>query len=203
MKKENLLGQKFNRLLVLQEAPPIGQRKRIAWRCQCDCGIYKIVISESLKNGDTKSCGCLNKEQNKKSGKIMGENNTKYSPQESSARRVWKKRYQDGNILFEDFYRLSQLNCFYCDSPPNNIQNSAKMDKKASQFAKDNGDFIYNGLDRVDSSKTHSINNVVPCCKYCNWAKRERSIDDFYQWIEKVYQKIKEPPCGGPFNINY
>ena len=61
MKKEILLGQKFNRLLVIAESKPIN--KRAAWLCQCDCGVNKIVKSEELKNGDTKSCGCLNKEK--------------------------------------------------------------------------------------------------------------------------------------------
>jgi len=30
------------------------------WKCLCDCGNYKIVRSDSLKDGSTKSCSCLN-----------------------------------------------------------------------------------------------------------------------------------------------
>lgn len=32
-------------------------RKR-KWRCKCECGKEKIVFEDSLKSGDTKSCGC-------------------------------------------------------------------------------------------------------------------------------------------------
>ncbi len=33
------------------------------WECQCDCGEKAIVEGASLKNGLTRSCGCLNKER--------------------------------------------------------------------------------------------------------------------------------------------
>lgn len=56
--KLNLVGQKFGRLTVIKEyenSPP----KRIFWECQCDCGGNAIVYGSKLKNGHTKSCGCL------------------------------------------------------------------------------------------------------------------------------------------------
>jgi hypothetical protein len=189
--KHNLLGQKFARLLVIAEAEPVGVRQRTAWLCQCDCGIQKIIKTEELKNGDTKSCGCLNDEKRKERAQKMYSVNIKYHPRETTARRVWRNRYYDG-ISFEDFFRLSQLNCYYCGTAPNNIQNSSASDLKASQFAKENGDFIYNGLDRLNSSLPHTIDNVVPSCKWCNLAKRERSLQDFEDWIKQVYQKLLE-----------
>lgn len=61
----DLTGQKFNRLTVLKRADdyisPKGQHK-LQWLCKCDCGNEIIVQGNSLKNGVTKSCGCLNKE---------------------------------------------------------------------------------------------------------------------------------------------
>lgn len=191
MKKDNLLGQKFARLLVIAEAEPVGVRKRLAWLCQCDCGDTKVVKSDDLKSGDTKSCGCPNKELNVGRGRKMGTSNVRFHPSETSARRVWKKRYNDG-ISFEDFLHISQMDCHYCGAKPNNIQNAAKEDKKASQFAKDNGDFVYNGLDRVDNSLPHTLDNVVPCCKWCNFAKRERTVAEFETWIEQLYQTIQK-----------
>ena len=55
---------------------------------------------------------------------------------------------------------------------------------------KQNGDFIYNGLDRIDNSKNHSKENCVACCKYCNYAKRERSFSEFKEWINRVYLRL-------------
>ena len=189
MKKENLLGQKFERLLVIAEAEPVGVKKRAAWLCQCDCGNQKVVKSEELKSGDTKSCGCWNQEKRKERVAGLYSVNIKYTPQEASARAVWRKRYKDeGDLPFEDFFRLSQLPCHYCSSIPSTTYNAAKDDKKSSQFAKDNGDFTYNGLDRVNSSLSHALDNVVPCCKWCNYAKRERTTEEFKEWLTMAHK---------------
>lgn len=191
MKKENLLGRKFARLLVIAEAKPVGVRRRVAWLCQCDCGTTKVIKADELKSGDTKSCGCLNDEKRKERAPQLYAPLTKYQPIEASARRVWRANYQDG-ISFEDFNRISQMVCHYCGAKPNNVQNSALQDKKSSQFAKDNGNFVYNGLDRIDSSLPHTLDNVVPCCKWCNYAKRERTTTEFEIWAEQLYQTIQK-----------
>lgn len=54
----DLTGQKFGRLTVL-EFSHIGKYKRAVWKCLCDCGNVKEIRGEFLRNGDTKSCGCL------------------------------------------------------------------------------------------------------------------------------------------------
>jgi hypothetical protein len=60
MKQENLSGLRYGRLTVLSYAGMINvDTKRAAWRCRCDCGAKVIVLAKSLRNGLTKSCGCL------------------------------------------------------------------------------------------------------------------------------------------------
>lgn len=59
-KFEDLTGQKFGRLLVVNRAP--NKNGRTCWNCLCDCGNEVAVISKSLKDGNTKSCGCLHRE---------------------------------------------------------------------------------------------------------------------------------------------
>lgn len=51
--RENLVGKRFGRLIVLEYA---GEKK---WKCQCDCGGTTIVSGTALNSGSTKSCGCL------------------------------------------------------------------------------------------------------------------------------------------------
>lgn len=62
MKKINLIGLKYNRLTVIgvAENTKSGQAK---WMCRCDCGGTKIIAANQLRNGKTKSCGCLNLEK--------------------------------------------------------------------------------------------------------------------------------------------
>lgn len=56
-RKIDLHGQKFERLLVVRSAPTIKQVTR--WECLCDCGASVVVPTDSLRQGNTKSCGCL------------------------------------------------------------------------------------------------------------------------------------------------
>lgn len=53
----DLTGQRFGKLVVIELAD-IKIRNRPAWSCLCDCGNYTIVVGDSLRYGDTKSCGC-------------------------------------------------------------------------------------------------------------------------------------------------
>jgi len=184
MKKLNLVGQKYNRLTVLKESKPINGRT--TWECKCDCGNIKIIKTEELRSNGTKSCGCLNDDKRSVRAENMYSKNVKYEPIEASARRVWRSRYRE--ISFEDFIELSQLNCFYCKSLPSNNQNGS--DKKSSNNMKENGNFIYNGLDRIDNSLPHTKENCVPCCKWCNFSKRERTTAEFIEWINRVYNTI-------------
>lgn len=184
-RKLDLLGEKFFRLLVIEKAPPIGTKKRTAWICKCDCGSIKVVKTEDLRTGNTKSCGCWNNEQRSNRAEKMYEKNRIYSPLMASAKSVHKNSYSD--MPFEDFYELCKLDCYYCGAKPENKSNVFLRDKKSHPKSIENGTFVYNGLDRVDNSLPHSKENCVPCCKYCNFSKRERSIDEFYNWIDKVY----------------
>jgi hypothetical protein len=68
--KEDLTGQQFGRLTVLKQVEdhvyPSGKR-RAQYLCECSCGNKKevVVLGSHLKNGNTQSCGCLQKESNK------------------------------------------------------------------------------------------------------------------------------------------
>ena len=61
MKRLELMGQRFERLLVLgfSHADSGGNSK---WVCLCDCGTEKVITVHSLTSGATRSCGCLQRE---------------------------------------------------------------------------------------------------------------------------------------------
>ncbi len=53
----------------------------------------------------------------------------------------------------------------------------------------------YNGLDRLDPLLPHNINNIVSCCKFCNFGNGKYSYDDFILWIKRLQgniDKLKE-----------
>lgn len=53
---KNLIGLRFNRLIVLSRAGSNGGRA--LWQCRCDCGNTTTVPGKSLLNGNTGGCGC-------------------------------------------------------------------------------------------------------------------------------------------------
>lgn len=60
----SLENKRFTRLLVIKRVEN-SKNKQAQWLCQCDCGETTIVRSDHLRNGDTKSCGCLEVENRK------------------------------------------------------------------------------------------------------------------------------------------
>ena len=56
--KQNLEGQRFHRLKVLELAY-LDARQSQVWKCQCDCGEITYASTNALRGGHKKSCGCL------------------------------------------------------------------------------------------------------------------------------------------------
>ena len=66
----DLTGQRFGRLVALYSKSFNG---RLKWFCQCDCGNQVWVNTGGLRNGGTKSCGCLQKEFKDLTGQKFGQ----------------------------------------------------------------------------------------------------------------------------------
>ena len=70
-KKVDRTGQNSGRLLVLYEC---GRAKngQVLWKCRCECGNECIVRDDHLKNQDTQSCGCLQRDRVRECKTIHG-----------------------------------------------------------------------------------------------------------------------------------
>lgn len=80
--KENLIGQHFGRLIVLQDT---GERvnNQPMWLCKCECGSLHKVSTNNLKTGNVQSCGCLISKGEEKISKILSEANILFEKQKS------------------------------------------------------------------------------------------------------------------------
>lgn len=67
MKPFDLVGRRFDRLLVLVRAGN-AENGKTRFSCQCECGREKIVSGEHLRRGLIKSCGCYRVEFGRKVG---------------------------------------------------------------------------------------------------------------------------------------
>lgn len=57
IRRNNLLGKRFGRLLVI-DFSEIKNSRQAYWICQCDCGNKTISSANSLRRGAATSCGC-------------------------------------------------------------------------------------------------------------------------------------------------
>jgi hypothetical protein len=59
------IGDRFGRWIVVAEGKPTtngaGHRQRRV-RCRCDCGVETDKLPSGLRNGSSRSCGCLQRE---------------------------------------------------------------------------------------------------------------------------------------------
>lgn len=58
----DLVGKTFDRLTVLRRLEE-RRGRRVLWECSCSCGNISQVDTHSLNCGNTRSCGCLNRER--------------------------------------------------------------------------------------------------------------------------------------------
>jgi len=167
-----MIDKKFNRLTVIAFSH-YDKRNRKHYLCQCDCGIRKTIQGSLLKSGNTKSCGCLSKER-KAATALPGSLGAMRQVIAQNYVRAGKRR--EWHLTEDEFYLISQRDCHYCGQPPSQIKRGQGNGK----------DFKYNGIDRIDSKKEYTTDNVVPCCKQCNIAKSDTSLSDFYIWAKRL-----------------
>src|ERR1700722_1068834 len=175
-------GLKINRLTVIGFC---DENKK--WKFSCSCGTIYFSDAKRVLNGNTKSCGCLNSEVSKDKAIVFINNNTNSNPIEVLALKIYRDRYSDGNLNFNNFYTLSQQNCFYCG-----VNRSNKLIKKPSKYSylyslpEEQLTFRYNGLDRIDSSLPHNLENCVSSCYFCNHAKSDMNQEMFISYLKRL-----------------
>ena len=99
----DLSGKRFGRLTVCNRAEnavePSGKQV-VMWHCKCDCGKAITVSGHSLKKGNTKSCGCYQKERASASMRKHG----KYRDRLYTIWRDMKSRCQNENFTAYKHY---------------------------------------------------------------------------------------------------
>ena len=174
------VGDRYGRLVVVEI---MGEKRggRIVWKCQCDCGNIICSTAHSIRTGHTRSCGCIKKEMLSIEIGDAAFHNVRRRYIHGAPRRNLEWNLSDDQVR-----SIVIQNCFYCDSSPS-------MDGAKSYWPA-NGSYIHNGIDRIDSARGYTMDNVVPCCTQCNMAKRLLSVDEFGKWSARLYKK---------FGVNY
>lgn len=181
-------NKKFSNLTVIRYSGQdhgysCGRANDKKYLCECDCGNICLVRRSRLISGHTKSCGCLQKKAASKTGKksrlSIGEKplNDLFSNYKRSA----KLRCIEFNLTKDEFRSVINHNCYYCDLPPSNKQIHPRIKDDC---------ILYSGIDRLNSKLGYRIDNIVPCCKFCNLAKASLTEEEFYQNIKRIYEAL-------------
>ena len=151
------------------------------WLCACSCGRYTLTQGTNLRSGSTKSCGCLQSERSSENARNIHSLPEGVAAFRALFRRIQcdaKKRNHKWQLTEEQVHYLTRQPCYYCGIEPSQV----------CKHQSNNGNYTYNGIDRIDNKKGYIDNNVVPCCDTCNYAKRFMTQEEFRLWIAKVYE---------------
>jgi len=172
----NLTGQRFGKLVVIKREGSAKQGSAL-WRCECDCGGETITQSTYLRNGATKSCGCLKKATGKNNAQWKGYGEI-YSNYWTNLIRSAKRRNLQfeitQKIVWEKFIQQKgecALSGILLKHYPSRTKN--KGPDSAS-------------LDRIDSTKGYIQGNIQWVSVEINKIKMELSNERFIKLCKQV-----------------
>lgn len=178
----DIKGKRFNKLTVI-EFSHLNKTKHAVWKCLCDCGKETYGESRYLVNGKKKSCGC---EQYP-----IGKNNLQWKGcGELSGSRFHKmmKEAKKRNLCFEvsieylwDLFEKQNRRC--------------ALSNEELIFSSKNKSFDGNAsLDRIDSTKGYTKDNVHWVHKDVNTMKWDLPLNRFLELVSKInnHKGVKE-----------
>lgn len=164
----DLTGRKFGKLVVCHR--DTVRVDFVWWWCLCECGKSTCVKAGALTCGATRSCGCVRR---------------KLPPQEAQRRVAYrgflanaKIRNIEVSITELQWIALTSKPCAYCGEIGSN-ETKPKTGCYGTTFK-------HNGIDRKNSDLPYTIENCVPCCKWCNKSKGCLQAEQFITLASKI-----------------
>jgi hypothetical protein len=163
-----MVGKSFHSLTVTGDGFKNRHNQR-KYECKCVCGNVSHVTGQKLKSGSIKSCGCHRAALRSKPTGVAAFNKIVrwYKSNAIKAGRVF-------TLSNEEIQSLIAERCTFCNKEPNQISSTAC------------GSIKFNGIDRIDSSKGYTIDNVQTCCFRCNEMKSNSSSKDFIAHLRQI-----------------
>lgn len=176
MRSIDISNKKFGKLKAITLARKNGKHRY--WNCVCDCGVKKVVAQTSLINSGVKSCGCskqIKQSANKGwkgCGKISGGR---------WAGIKWKAQNRGiaFNVTIEQAWSLFEKQQGKCALTKIDLVFPSKNRLTKEGTA---------SLDRIDSSKGYTLENLQWVHKDINWIKNKLTQQRFIELCKSVAQ---------------
>lgn len=178
-KLNDLSGMRFGRLTVVARDNSV--RHKTKWFCLCDCGNTISVYAYSLKNGNTKSCGCLQRQV----ASVL--NTTHGASSNSRLYSIWlNMKNRCFNIHHRDYCRYGGRGISVC-------QEWADSFVVFRDWSMSNGYDDTKTIDRIDNNQNYTPSN-------CRWTtptvqannKRNNHLLEYNGEIRTISEWAKE-----------
>ena len=179
----DLTGQRFGKLKAIKDVGKSSDGRRL-WLCKCDCGREHITTGKLLKDGHTKSCGCLKEapasNRNDLTGKRFGRLTVLSYSHTKNKRAYWNCLCDCGNeiIAMGKYLVHGDTKSCGCLKPDILFERNYKHDMSNTRFY-----YIWAGM-------KHRCNNKNEI-GYKNYGGRgityQPSWEDFQNFYEDMY----------------
>ena len=162
--------EKFDKRTILGLVPRIkGKRKR--WQVRCDCGHEFSCLTQDLhRGGPCIMCGHKGERPYRRK-----------RPYEVNYNSLVQRARHPVLITYEQFVSFTQINeCHYCGVPIVWAEYRHKGAGTASN------------LDRKDNNRPYEFDNIVVCCRRCNYAKNVHFTYDEWKQLGEVIRTWRQ-----------
>jgi 5-methylcytosine-specific restriction endonuclease McrA len=162
----DISGQRFGRLLVVEISTTRYSSGNRYWWCRCDCGSYREYLGTCLRRGKTVSCGCYRRELLTKHGMAHTQEyrTTVQSCYRARRRKARAVDYDHAEVT-EKMIRIGH--CVYCG------RSDVALERDHVVPLRHGGE--------------HSISNLVPACRQCNGSKNSKLMGD---WLPEGWGEV-------------
>jgi hypothetical protein len=182
---ENLIGQTFGNLHVIDLHQGLRKKGNRLWLCKCVCGNTVLEITGKLKYGHKTSCGCMRKKR-AEALKKFGAKHRAWRGCGDISGSVWhrivasaKKRHKKISIDIDYVWHIflqQEKRCALSGKELYFAQTSKELASGMNTAS----------LDRIDNSKGYIQGNVQWVHVKVNYMKQATQQDEFLEWCQAI-----------------
>lgn len=179
-----ITGQKFGRLTALYKLNNYHKRATY-WLCVCDCGNLVEVRGTNLRYGQTKSCGCLNKDVITIHGKSNSRLHRIWSHMKTRCYNTNSKNYKDyggRGIAVCDEWK-DNFQAFYNWSMVNGYDDTLTIDRIDV-----NGNYEPNNCRWITNEEQQHNKR---CCLYFTVKGKTKCLSEWVKYYNLNYETVR------------